>query len=75
VRYEVRLPDGFAMERRFETLDEIYAYAAGAIDVSEYDSDRAAVGPWEVWRVDGDTANRVLGPGELLALADRWRTG
>jgi hypothetical protein len=61
------------MERRFETMDEVCAYAAGAIDVSEYDSDRPAVGPWEVWCIDGDTADRLLAAGELLALAARWR--
>jgi hypothetical protein len=75
VSYQIRDSDAAATPRWFGTLHEVYAYAAGAIDLMDDELVRFTVGPWAVWRVGDGPEEEVLPAGELLARAVHWRDG
>ena len=71
--YQIRHWDEATTPRRFDTLAEVFAYVAGAIDVTDYGDTRSTVGPWTLWWVEGQAERRILPAGQLLARGEHWR--
>jgi hypothetical protein len=71
--YQIRAFGQQVTLRRFATLEQVDAYAAGAYDLTDGPVTRDALGEWSVWRVDDGTAREVVGVGELLRRASQWR--
>ena len=70
--YEIRALGQQVTLRRFATLGEVDAYAAGAFDLTDGPLTRDTLAEWTVWRVDGDGASEVLARGEMLRRASGW---